>query len=147
MNRRLRNRRGSELVEFALSFSLLFTLLAGVFQFGYAYYVYNTLEGAVRGGARYASLRTYDSPTAAPSSAYLTAVRNAVVFGNPSGGDRSVVAGLTPENVGVTVSMERNVPVRITVGIASYTIHSVVRSFHLVNKPQATFPFVGRFAP
>ena len=33
MTRRRRNRRGSALVEFALSFSLLFTLFAGAFQF------------------------------------------------------------------------------------------------------------------
>ena len=147
MTRRRRNRRGSALVEFALSFSLLFTLFAGAFQFGYAFYVYNTLEGAVRAGARYASLRVYDSSTATPSSAYLTAVQNTVVYGNPSGGSQAVAVGLTPGNVAVTVGMDRNVPVWITVGISNYTINSVVRSFSLVNKPRATFPFTGRFAP
>jgi Flp pilus assembly protein TadG len=140
-------RRGSSLVEFALSFGLLFLILAGVFQFGYAYYVYSTLEGAVRGGARYASLRAYDSSTATPSSGYLAAVRNAVVYGNPSGGTQPVALGLTPAKVTVTVNMDRNAPSRITVGINNYTINSVVRSFTLVNKPRATFPFMGRFAP
>ena len=147
MKRRPRNRRGSTLVEFALSFSLLFAMLAGVFQFGYAFYLYNTLEGAVRSGARYASLRVYDSATATPSSAYLNAVRNMVVYGNPAGGDRAMAAGLTPEKVSVTVSMERNVPARISVAISSYTIDAVVHSFNLVNKPRVTFPFMGRFAP
>ena len=140
-------RRGSTLVEFALSFGLLFSLFAGVFQFGYTYYVYNMLEGAVRGGARYASLRIYDSATATPSSAYLTAVKNMVVYGSPSGGDRAVAVGLTPAKVTVSVAMERNVPARITVGITNYTIDSVVRTFTLINKPQATFRFMGRFAP
>jgi Flp pilus assembly protein TadG len=140
-------RRGNALVEFALSFGLLFTVLAGVFQFGYAHYVYNTLEGAVRCGARYASVRVYDSATATPSSAYLDAVKNMVVYGNPSGSGQPVAAGLTPEKVTVGVVMDRNVPSRITVGIANYTISSVVRSFALTDKPRATFPFMGRLAP
>jgi Flp pilus assembly protein TadG len=147
MTRHRRNERGSALVEFALSFSLLFTMFAGVFQFGYAHYVYNALEGAVRGGARYASVRVYDSATATPSSAYLTAVKNMVVYGSPSGGDRAVAPGLTPEKVNISVTMDRNVPARITVRISNYTINSVIHSFVLADKPRVTFPFMGRFAP
>ncbi len=147
MRRARETRRGNTLVEFALSFGLLFALLTGVFQFGYAYYVYNTLEGAVRGGARYASVRVYDSSTSTPSAAFLSAVQNMVVYGNPSGGGPAMAAGLTPQNVTVSVAMDRNVPVRITVGITGYTINSAIRSFTLTNKPRATFPFMGRFAP
>ena len=147
MNAGRRERRGNALVEFALSFGLLFAVFAGVFQFGYMYYVYNTLESAVRGGARYASVRVYDSATSSPSAAYLTAVRNMVVHGNPSGGGQTLAPGLTPANVSVTVSMEKNVPARITVAITNYAVSAVVRSFTLANKPRVTFPFTGRFAP
>ena len=140
-------RRGNALVEFALSFGLLFSVFAGVFQFGYAYYVYNTLESAVRGGARYASMRVYDSGTSTPSAAYLAAVRNMVVYGDPSGTGQPLAPALTPEKVNVTVAMDRNVPARITVAIVDYNIDGVVRTFTLANKPQVTFPFVGRFAP
>jgi Flp pilus assembly protein TadG len=142
-----RGERGNAMVEFALSFGLLFAVFAGVFQFGYAFYVYNTLESAVRAGARYASLRTYDSATSTPSAAYLTAVRNMAVYGNPSGGTQPVAPGLTPEKVTLTVTMEKNVPVRVAVGITNYTIDAVVRSFTLTSKPRATFPYMGRFAP
>jgi len=142
-----RGRRGNALVEFALSFGLLFAVFAGVFQFGYVYYVYNTLESAVRGGARYASLRVYDSATSTPSSAYLTAVRNMVVYGNPSASGQALAPGLTPENVSLTVDMEKNVPTRITVAISNYTVSAVVQSFTLAGKPKVTFPFTGRFAP
>lgn len=147
MTARRRERRGNALVEFALSFGLLFAVFAGVFQFGYTYYVYNILLSAVRGGARYASVRVYDSGTSTPSSAYLTAVRNTVVYGNPSGSGQALAPGLTPQNVSVTVDMEKNVPARITVAISSYTVDSVVQSFTLTNKPKLTFPFTGRFAP
>jgi Flp pilus assembly protein TadG len=140
-------RRGSTVVEFALSFSLLFTVLAGVFRFGYFYYLYNSLVSAVRGGARYASLRAYDSDTSVPSTAYLYAVRNMVAYGNPQGGTQPVVPGLTPEKVSVTVTMDRNVPHEVTVAINDWTIDAVVTSINLKGKPKATFPYMGRFAP
>jgi Flp pilus assembly protein TadG len=142
-----RAERGNAMIEFALSFGLLFAVFAGVFQFGYALYVYNSLESAVRAGARYASLRTYDSATATPSAAFLAAVRNMVVYENPAGGAQSVARGLTPENVSLTVTMDHNVPVMVAVGITNYTISAVVRSFTLTNKPKAAFPYMGRFAP
>lgn len=139
--------RGNALIEFALSFGLLFAVFAGVFQFGYAYYTYNNLESAVRGGGRYASLRVYDSATSTPSAGFETAVKNMVVYGNPSGGGQPVVAGLTPENVVLTVTMSRNVPRQVSVAIASFDINAVVASFTLNGKPKTTFPFMGRFAP
>lgn len=135
------------MIEFALSFGLLFTVFGGVFQFGYAFYVYNTLESAVRSGARYASLRTYDSVTEIPSAAYLTAVQNMVVYGNPAGGGQSVARDLTPANVLVTVPMPHNVPALVVVEITDYKINGVLRSFKLTSKPKATFPYMGRWAP
>ena len=135
------------MIEFALSFSLLFAVFSGVFQFGYAFYVYNSLESAVRSGVRYASLRTYDSATATPSAAYLTAVRNMVVYADPAGVGQSVARGLTPANVTLSVTMDHGVPALVAVGITNYTISAVVRSFTLTNKPNAAFPYMGRFAP
>ncbi len=142
-----RSQRGNAVIEFALSFGLLFSVFAGVFQFGYFYYVYNSLESAVRGGARYASLRVYDSATATPSSAFTTAVRNMVVYGNPAGGGQPAAPGLTPAKVTITVTMYRNVPQKMTVAIADFPINAVVASITLNGKPKATFPYMGRFAP
>jgi len=139
--------RGGATIEFALSFALLFVVFTGVFQFGYAFYQYNALVSAVRGGARYASLRTYDSPTATPSADFLDAVRNMVVYGDPNGGSQRLVRGLTPETVTLTVTLDRNVPYEVTVGITNYQIDAVVASMTLNGKPKATFPYVGRYAP
>src|SRR5436190_11955685 len=54
--RLLGSRSGNVMIEFALSASMLVTLLLGTFQFGYAFYKYNALVNAVRGGTRYASM-------------------------------------------------------------------------------------------
>ncbi len=103
------------MVEFALAVGLLLPLLFGTFEFGYAFYTYNRLVAAVREGGRYASLRVYDSSTTTPSDTYLTAVKNAVVYGDPAGSGTPVVSGLTTDKVGVSVVMDKGVPDMITV--------------------------------
>lgn len=140
-------RRGSAIVEFALSFGFLFSVFAGIFQFGYAYFVYNQLENAVRGGARYASLADYDSLTETPSATFETAVRNMVLYGNPGGTGSTIVPALSASNITVTATMERRVPATVSVMINGYRLDAVVTSIVLDRKPKVTFPYMGRFAP
>lgn len=140
-------RRGSITIEFALAFALLFSVLGGVFQFGYSYYVYNALETVVRDAARYASLRAYDSPSSTPSSAFLTAVRNMAVYGHPAGGTEALVPGLAPSHIALTVTFDRNVPYRVKVAVQNYTVHAIFFSFVLNGKPNADFRYMGRYAP
>jgi len=144
---RSRGRSGNAILEFALSFLLIFPLMGGCFQFGYSFYVYNRMQTAVEGGARYASLRTYDSDTATPSQAYLNAVRNQVVYGNPNGGASPVLPGLTPSQVSVTVTFVFGAPRSVTVSIVNYRLNAVFRTFTFDNKPQVTMPYVGRWDP
>jgi Flp pilus assembly protein TadG len=140
-------RRGNAILEFALAFSFLFSLFTGVFQFGYTYYVYNNLVTAVRSGARYASLRTYDSATATPSAAYTTAVRNMVVYGDPAGGAVPVTPALTPDNVTIDLDTLNNVPRAVSVGITNFRVDAVFATFTFNSKPKITFPYAGRYAP
>ena len=144
----MRNRRrGNVTIEFALSFGFLVALFTGCFQFGYAYYVYNSLENAVRAAARFASLRTYDSASATPSAAFTAAVRNMAVYGNPAGGGQPLARGLAPGNIVLAVTMDRNVPQRVTVSITNYSVDAVFRTLTFNGKPSATFPYLGRWAP
>src|SRR5437879_12409267 len=117
---RKRSRRGSALLEFAIAASVLVPLFTGTFQFGYTLYVYNNLQSAVRGGARYASMRSYDSATATPSSGFSTAVKNMVVYGNPDGSGQPVSRGLTASNVQIKQNMHGAAPDSITVQITGY---------------------------
>src|SRR5438309_7106486 len=122
---RRRGVHGNAMVEFALSVGLLMPALLGVFQFGYAFYTYNRLIVAVRGGARYAALRTYDSATATPSSAYLTAVQNMTLYGNPAGGTNPIVSGVSADHIAVAVTMSNSAPDMITVSLSSFTVDTV----------------------
>ena len=140
-------RQGSALVEFAFAASILVPLFTGTFQFGYTFYVYNNLQSAVRGGARYASMRSYDSATATPSSGFSTAVKNMVVYGNPDGSGQPVSRGLTASNVQIQPNMHGAAPESITVQITGYTIDAVFTSFTFKGKPSTTFPYTGTAAP
>jgi Flp pilus assembly protein TadG len=142
-----RSSQGSALLEFALAASILVPLFTGTFQFGYTLYVYNNLQSAVRGGARYASMRSYDSATSTPSTGFSTAVKNMVVFGNPDGTGQPVSRGLTPSNVQIQPNMNGAAPESITVQIAAYTIDAVFTSFTFNGKPSTTFPYTGTAAP
>jgi Flp pilus assembly protein TadG len=141
-------RSGSVLVEFTLSAAFLIAVFLGVWQFGYGFYIYSELEQSVRAGARYASLGTYDSATSTPSAAFLTAVQNVVVYGDPSppNGATPIAPGLTAANVSLTVTFT-SVPTSMNVAITGYSLPTYFGGQTLNGKPTTSFPFVGVFGP
>lgn len=86
--------QGAVVVEFALILTLLITLMAGIFEFGRAFWYYDALTKATRDGARLMSV----SPNATIASAAVgdakTQVANAVTDAG--------VPGFTTANVEVT---------------------------------------------
>src|SRR5438552_16144147 len=128
-------RRGNAMLELAFSVSVLVPSFVGTFQFGYTFYVYNNLNSAVRGGARYASMQSYDSGTSTPSTAFSTAVKNVVVYGNAAGTGTPIAPGLTAGNVQIVAVMKGAIPTSITVQITGYTIDAIFRTFTFNGKP------------
>ena len=141
------------MVEFAIGAGVLVSVFAGTFQFGYTFYQYNILKNAVSEGARYASLRAYDSKTTTPSDAFRTAVQNMVVYGDPAGGTTPITPNLSTDNVKLKVYFTNGlttlpgVPDTMTVSIDGYTIGAVFGSTSLANKPSVTFAYQGFFSP
>jgi len=144
-----RRRGGSVLVELTLSLTFLCALFLGTWQYGYTFYIYGELEQAVRAGARYASLLTYNSGTSTPTASFTTSVQNVVVYGDPApaNGAAPVVAGLTTANVSVTPVWTSGTPTAMTVSITGFTIPTYFGNATLNGKPTTTFPFVGIFGP
>src|ERR1700748_2794344 len=95
--------KGHAMLELAMCASVLVACLAGTFQFGYTFYVYNQLVTAVGNGARYASGRTYRAASPKDIEQGNDAIRNMVVYGAPppDGAAQPVVPGLKKEEVGV----------------------------------------------
>ena len=140
-------RRGNAMLEFALAASLLLPAFVGTFQFGYTFYMYNKLDSAVRGGARYASMRSYDSSTSTPSEAFSTAVKNMVIYGNSAGTGAPIAAGLAASNVEILPTMSGAIPRSITVQAKDYQVDAVFAKFTFTGKPSTTFSYTGTPAP
>jgi Flp pilus assembly protein TadG len=146
---RSQGRRGSSVIELALSLSVIGLVFAGSFQFGYAFHVYNALTAAVREGARHASMRTYEANTETPSPAYVEAIRNTVLFGTaqPRREAKPFAPGLRAENVRVEPIFRSGRPVEVRVSIENYELNALFKKFQLAGKPSATFPYLGVYAP
>jgi hypothetical protein len=142
--------KGSAMIEFVLSATLLAGFFTGIFQYGYAFYAYNVLVNAVRSGARYASLKPYDSHSAVPSEAFQLAVQNMVVYGDPEPPRNAapVLGGLTRSNVQLTVTGGPTggslvAPASMTVSISRFQVNSIFSVLNLDGRPSLTFPYTG----
>jgi len=142
-----RDRAGNIMVEFALGSGILVMAFVGTFQFGYTFLQYNNLENAVARGARYASLIPYDSTTTAPSPAFLSAVKNMVLYGSATAGTSPALPGLLATNVNLTVTFLNGVPTAMTVSVSGYSINSIFATSTLTNKPKVTYAYQGIWTP
>ncbi len=139
-----RGRSGNVLIEFGLAFPLLFVLLSGMYQFGYAFFIYNELQSAVRTGARFASTADFDAGNG--GSGFRSKVQNVVVYGTPTAGTTPLVRGLTPSKVNVTWTTDgAGIPQTVTVAINNFSFYAVFRTVTLPNKPRATFIYLGQY--
>jgi Flp pilus assembly protein TadG len=150
MKRRVKRERGHVMIELALSAGVLVATMAGSFQFGYTFYVYNQLVSAVGNGGRYAAMRTYRAATPEDIDKGRRAIRNLVVFGEvqPAPDALPLVADLKPENVRVEWSVTSDGgPEAVDVSIVDYPINAIFGTVTLTGRPAVHFPFVGRYAP
>jgi Flp pilus assembly protein TadG len=134
--------RGNALVEFAISFGLLWLVFAGVFQFGYSFYVYNALQTATSDAAQLGAKMNYD--TSHPEL-FTTSLANMVVYGNTTvpDGAKPIVLGLTTANVNVSVNPASAMPTDITITITNFQVDVVFTKFTFDGKPRATAAYMG----
>jgi hypothetical protein len=138
--------RGHAMLELAVSAAVMVSCLAGTFQFGYTFYVYNLLVTSVGNGARYASTRTYHAGSEATVEQDNRAIRNMVVYGDaePGTGAAPIVPKLTPEQVDVKWILEdKGAPASVNVSIREYTVDAVFKSFRFAGRPTVEFPYIG----
>ncbi len=136
-----RSQRGTAVVEFALGFTLLWLMFSGLYQVGYAFYVYNLLLTSVTNATLLGAKLDYDTSSA---GTYTTSLQNMVVYGDTTAGTRPVVPNLTTSMVNVVMSPSTSMPQDVTITISGYSIDAVFTSFQLTNKPRATSLYYGR---
>jgi Flp pilus assembly protein TadG len=137
-----RRQSGHAMIELAVSAAVMVTCIAGTFQFGYTFYVYNQLVTAVGNGGRYAAV-TPQQPDVEKTN---QAIRNMVVFGDPqpAPGAQPVVTGLTPEAVDVNWTVESGAPTAVSISVRDFSIDAVFAKFTFHNRPGVEFPYVGQ---
>ena len=136
-----KSERGNALLEFALGFSVLWALFVGIFQFGYSFYVYNSILTSVSDAAALGAKMTYD--TANPSQ-FTTELQNMVVYANTTAGTTPIVPGLSTSNVNVNLNLQGTIPTDITVEIGSYTVDAIFTKITFSGKPRATAAYLGQ---
>jgi hypothetical protein len=129
------------MIELAFSAAVMVTCIAGTFQFGYTFYVYNQLVTAVGNGGRYAAVVTRQADVEKTNQA----IRNMVVYGDPQPAPdaRPVVTGLTPDLIDVSWTVESGAPSAVAISVRDFSVDAVFARFPFHNRPGVEFPFVG----
>ena len=136
-----KSQRGNAILEFAIGFSLLWALFAGVYQFGYTFFIYNRLMTAVTNAAAVGSKLTYDTGN---TSQFTNAVTNMVLYGSTTAGSTPIVPGLSSSNVTVSVNPSNLAPAYVTITINSFTVDALFHSFTFNGKPSVTMSYTGQ---
>lgn len=131
---------GHAMIELAVSAAVMIACIAGTFQFGYTFFVYNQLVTAIGNGARYAATR----PIQPDIEKTNHVIRNMVVFGDPqpAADAKPVVSGLTPQAIDVNWTTESGEPSAVSIGVRDFTIDAVFSKFRFQNRPAVEFPYV-----
>ena len=88
--------RGQAIVELAFQIPLMMLLLFGGVEIGRVFYVYHTLQKAVRGGAGLLA-RSSNIGYCNAADLALTDARNFIVYGNLEGQGTPILRDLTPD--------------------------------------------------
>ena len=91
-----KSQRGQAIAELALQIPLMMLILFGAVELGRVFYVYHTLQKAVRGGASFLA-RSNNVEYCNPTDLTLQDARNFIVWGNLQGLGQPVVQGLTTD--------------------------------------------------
>src|SRR5260370_33307319 len=134
--------RGNALVEFAISFSMLWLVCAGVFQSGYSFYVYNALQTAVSDASLLGAKMNYDTSN---PSLFTTSLTNMVVYGDTTVAQNAkpIVLGLTTGNVSVSVNPANAMPTDITVTITNFQVDVIFTTFTFDRNTRAAAAYIG----
>jgi len=138
---RMFRRRGGSVLELALTLSILFSICYGLIEFGYYFYIKNTMEGAVREGCRAgivtgATMSTCNSAIENQLQAAGLVANNASISG--SGGTYTIGS-----NYSITYYDTPSGSVTET-AIADLTSSSIPVGDTLTVKIQATWSVVGQ---
>ncbi|MCU1236159.1 MAG: hypothetical protein JWP63_4126 [Candidatus Solibacter sp.] len=114
MKSKLKNRRGTALVETALSLGLFTSIVFSLFDFGYVMYMHQTVASRMQDAARYASLNPTDT----------TGTKNYVLYRSTTGSGAGLF-GLQTSNVSVVRSGSGTSSDRVTITVNGFAFRLI----------------------
>lgn len=140
--RQRRGERGAALIEFGLSWAVLWLLFAGLYQFGHAFYTYNNLMTLITNASQMGGRMDYDMSD--PSTA-TTQLKNMVLYGDTTAGSSPLISGLASTNINVQFTTDgNNIPKGVTISIINFQVDCVFTRYSFNGKPRVTNAFMGR---
>ena len=119
----LSRQKGGAIIEFALILTLLITLMAGIFEFGRAFWYYESLTKATRNGARMMSMASKSTIASVGVSSTKSLVANAVIdAGVPSFSTTNVNVFCLDVSLSEKPCTDGSAPDNIRVEITGYTV-------------------------
>ena len=98
---------GVATIEFAMTASFFLMMIVAIVAGSHFFFTHNAIVESTRRGARYAALQAKPSTGAcANNSTTVDPVKNMVLYGTPTAGTTTLVAGLQPSNVTVCYSSD-----------------------------------------
>ena len=129
-----RQNKGAVAVEFALIATVFFLLVAGVIDFGYAYYMKQTITNASREGARYGITYRTDSNGAriAPDDITSPTIKDYVLKTSAQNSNKGGfgLKSLLPSNANPDVTFPTTTPDGYTTGTKGYPIQVKVTAVY-----------------
>ena len=127
MKTKSRKRRGTALVESALTLTLYTMMVFSIFDFGYVMYMHQTVAHRVAAAARYGALNPTDT----------AGMKNYVLF-NQATGSGTGIFGLTTAKVTATRMGSGTLADRVVVTVTAFDYPMISPGFSGIAKPIST---------
>ena len=139
--------RGTAIIEFTLTASTFFMIIAAIISAGHLFFTHNALVESTRRGARYASMVAAPSTQGCQNnSTTVDAVKNMVLYGTTTAGTSPLVNNLQASNVTVCYSNDYGVGQgTVSIKIENYTYTFAVGALN-INMPAYQTTVVGESA-
>ena len=131
---------GVATIEFAMTASFFLMMIVAIVAGSHFFFTHNALVESTRRGARYAALQAKPSTGAcANNSTTVDPVKNMVLYGTPTAGTTTLVAGLQASNVTVCYSSDYGVGQgTVSVKIENYSYNFAIGNVTLTMPPYQT---------
>lgn len=121
---------GVATLEFAVMSAFFLMMIVAVVAGGHFFWTHNAMVESTRRGARYAATQCRPGSIGCNSSNTITNIENVVLYGSPTAGTETLVAGLDRSNVVISYSIRSGSPDTEFFGVAQGTVSVRIQGYN-----------------